>query len=459
MPSKAAKRLMLIDVVGLTKGLLGKMPWSNAWAAHKQVNNINPMLPALTCAVQATYLTGKTPAGHGIVGNGWYNPEISEINLWRQSYGLLQAPYIWHQIRQSNPDFKVCNTGWWFNMYSGAEYSVTPRPQYRADGIKVPDCYTEPPQWRDELQAELGQFPLFHYWGPRTTIQSSAWLAKAAIIAERKWQPDLNLVYLPHLDYCLQRRGDDHPDNQQDLDELDQVLKTLITEAEASGLEVWVISEYGINTVSRPVHLNRVLRKAGYLRIREENGGELLDAPASPAFAVADHQVAHIYIQDKAQLEPIKALLAAQDGVAQVLSGTDLAAAGLDNPRAGDLVVVANQDAWFTYYYWLDDTKAPDFARIVDIHKKPGYDPVELFINPKMPLPILQVGLKLLRKKLGFRYLMDVIPLDATLVKGSHGAIHADSAYHPVLIGNHEQIGKDTIAATDVYTLLRRFLG
>jgi predicted AlkP superfamily pyrophosphatase or phosphodiesterase len=168
---------MLVNVVGLTEDLLSKMPWMSAWASDKGIVKIKPILPAVTCSVQATYLTGKMPNEHGIVGNGWYNRDTAEIIFWRQSYGLVQAPYIWHTLKQEFPDFTVANIGWWFNMYSGADYSLTPRPQYRANGLKIQDCYTQPAEWRDQLQRQYGQFPLFSYWGPRTTIKSSAWLA------------------------------------------------------------------------------------------------------------------------------------------------------------------------------------------------------------------------------------------------------------------------------------------
>lgn len=451
-------RLLVIDAVGLVAAHVARMPFLSGWAAKRQQRRIQPMLPALTCSVQATYLTGVPPALHGIVGNGWYFRDLAEVSLWKQSYHLVQTPYLWHDLKKRKPGFTVCNTGWWFNMYSGADYSVTPRPQYRANGFKIPDCYTEPANWREELQQELGQFPLFHYWGPRTTIKSSDWLAKAAMVAERKWKPDLNLVYLPHLDYNLQRRGDPHLANDQDLTELDTILKDLITEAESHGLTVLLLSEYGIGPVEQPVHLNRVLRQAGYLTVREENGRELLDAGASRAFAVADHQVAHVYVKDPADIGHVKVLLEGVAGVAEVLDEAGKTAHGLNHARSGELVALAQPKAWFTYYYWLEDARAPDFARMVEIHRKPGYDPVELFADPAKPFLMLRVAGKLALRKLGFRTIMDIIPLDASLVKGSHGIIHPDDAHHPVIIGPAEVLTSATFQATEIRGLMEKVL-
>ena len=306
-------------------------------------------------------------------------------------------------------------------MYSAADYTVTPRPMYRADGAKYPDICTTPASLRDDLQAELGTFPLFNFWGPKTSIRSTQWIADAAIRVDRQHDATLTLVYLPHLDYGLQRLGPRDPAIAGDLRAIDAVCGRLIDYFESRGARVIVLSEYGIVDVSRPVHLNRVLREHGLLTVRDELGGELLDAGASTAFAVADHQVAHVYVNDPAQAAKVRALLEKIPGVERVLDEAGQATHRIAHDRSGDFVAIAEPDAWFTYYYWLDDRRAPDFARTVDIHRKPGYDPVELFIDPAIRLPSLQVGWKLAKKTLGFRYLMDVIPLDASLVKGSHG--------------------------------------
>ena len=217
-----------------------------------------------------------------------------------------------------------------------------------------------------------------------------------------------------------------------------------------------ILSEYGIAAVKRPVHLNRVLRQDGFVVVRDEMGRELLDPGASPAFAVADHQVAHIYVNDKAQLHRVRRLLESTPGVGRMLDEAGKAELHLDHPRSGDLVALAEQDSWFTYYYWLDEARMPDFARTVDIHRKPGYDPVELFLNPTMRSARLYIGATLLKKKLGFRYLLEVIPTDATLVRGSHG-LAATSAEHGPLLITHGS-GKLSIAPTEVGDAILRLL-
>ncbi len=428
------RRTAVLNVVGLTPDLLGQhTPHLARWVAEAEVAALRPALPAVTCSVQATMLTGQPPARHGVVGNGWYERDAAEVRFWRQSNGLVQGPKVWDAARALDPAFTCANLFWWFAMYGGTDVTVTPRPMYPVDGRKIPDIWTNPPELRDALQAELGRFPLFDFWGPRTTIRSSRWIADAARMVEESRAPDLSLVYLPHLDYVLQRQGPDGAGVARDLGDIDEVCGGLIAFYEARGVQVLLLSEYGIEAVSRPVHLNRALRRNGLLAVREELGRELLDAGASAAFAVADHQVAHVYVRDADRLDRVRALLEAEPGVEAVLDAAGKRSFGLDHPRAGDLVAVAAPGAWFTYYHWLDDARAPDYARTVDIHRKPGYDPAELFVDPALRLPRLKVAGILARKKLGFRTVMDVIPLDAGLVRGSHGRVGAPRGASPLI--------------------------
>lgn len=450
------KKTAIINIVGLTTHLIGEhTPFIKKWAAQGQISTIKPMLPAVTCSVQATYLTGKMPNEHGIVGNGWYFEEECEVKFWRQSNKLIQSPKIWDKAREIDASFTCANLFWWYNMYSNADYSVTPRPQYLADGRKMPDCYSQPADLRDKLQKQLGAFPLFDFWGPKTSIKSSRWIAEAAKFTDKLYDPTLTLVYLPHLDYNFQRHGNFHASIPKDLKAIDAVVKDLVTYFEQQKAQVILLSEYGITDVSNPIHLNRMLRKKGYIAVREERGLELLDAGASKAFAVADHQIAHIYIQDKNEIPTIKALISGIEGVEMVLDESTKADYHLNHARSGDLIAVADKDSWFTYYYWLDDKAAPDFARTVEIHKKPGYDPAELILNPDIKFPLWTVGSKLLKKKLGFRYLMDVIPLDATLVKGSHGRLTEAKGDKPVFITQQKHfLDTDEIAPTQVFDLI-----
>jgi predicted AlkP superfamily pyrophosphatase or phosphodiesterase len=449
------KKTVVLDIVALSPRVIGAhTPFLKNWIASKKQAVVEPVLPAVTCSAQSVYLTGKWPTENGIVGNGWYFQDECEIKFWRQSNKLVQAEKVWEVLRKENPGFTVANMFWWYNMYSSADYAVTPRPLYPADGRKLPDCHTQPMELRDRLQMELGQFPLLTFWGPNTTIESSKWIAEAAKKVEEWYNPTLNLIYIPHLDYNLQKYGIDFSKIAKDLREVDDLAKDLITFFENRGAEVLLLSEYGITSVNKPVHLNRIFREKGWIQVKNELGRETFDAGTSAVFAVADHQVAHIHVNDHSKLAEVKALLEKTPGVEKVLDAQGKKDYHIDHARSGDLVVIADADSWFTYYFWLDDAKAPDYARCVDIHRKPGYDPVELVLDPAIKVPILKIGSKVLKKKLGFRYLMDVIPLDATLVKGAHGRIPESDLDKPLLVGDSSIIHTDRIQPTAVFDLI-----
>ncbi|NSL88754.1 alkaline phosphatase family protein [Chitinophaga solisilvae] len=447
------RKTVVMDVVGLSASLLKHMPFMQQYTQQRHMATVTPMLPAVTTAVQSTYLTGKWPNEHGIVGNGWYDRTDCEIKFWKQSNRLVDAPKIWDKARRLNPEFTCAQMCWWYNMYANVDYSLTPRPNYLSDGRKIPDCYTTPDTLRDYLTKELGTFPLFNYWGPTASIKSSQWIADATILTDKLYNPTLTFVYLPHLDYCLQKFGQDPVRNAKEISEIDQVCKQLITYYQQQGVDPVVLSEYGITNVNNPVYLNRRLREEGLLALRVERGLELLDAGASKAFAVADHQLAHIYINDPSCYKKVRTILENTPGVELVLDREGKRQHHMHHERSGDLIAVADANSWFAYYYWMDDNKAPDFARIVDIFRKPGYDPVEMFMDPADPLVKLKAGAKLLKKKLGFRYLMNVIPLDATLIKGSHGRLEENPLHHPVVISNNPT-GKNQLQATEVYDVI-----
>ncbi|MEO6436840.1 MAG: nucleotide pyrophosphatase/phosphodiesterase family protein [Tepidisphaeraceae bacterium] len=477
------RKTVVFNCVGLTPRLISPQhtPRIDAFVRTGKLATVGPVLPAVTCSVQSTYLTGAWPGGdggktggHGIVGNGWYDRTDSEVKFWKQSNALVRGPKVWDIAKRRDPSFTCANICWWYAMYSTADYTVTPRPMYPADGRKIPDCWTHPPELRAELQRELGPFPLFHFWGPATTIASTQWIADAAIRVDQKHSPALSLVYLPHLDYVLQREGATNtphagaersaaPDLPRrvtrDLRQFDDVVGKLLDYFTDRSARVILLSEYGITPVSKPVHLNRVLRENGLLAIRDEMGRELLDAGASVTFAVADHQVAHVYVNERRQIDFVASILEKIPGVARVLREADKRQEHLDCERTGDLVCLAEPDAWFTYYYWLDDAKAPDFARTVDIHRKPGYDPVELFLDPTIPAPKLKIALTLLKRKLGLRAMMDVIGLDASLVRGSHGVAPQDPRDGAMLATSDAGLIKSShLQPTDVMNVMLRHL-
>jgi predicted AlkP superfamily pyrophosphatase or phosphodiesterase len=413
----------------------------------------------VTCSVQSSFLTGLTPTDHGVVGNGWYFRDLGEVLLWRQHNKLVQGEKVWETARAAKPDFRVANVCWWYAMGATTDLTVTPRPIYHADGRKSPDCYTDPPELHDRLTGPLGDFPLFTYWGPTANITSTRWIAQASAQLLREEQLDLLMAYLPHLDYDHQRFGPGAPESAAAARELDDVAGDQIDVARGRGDTVVVLSEYGITDARRPVDVNRALRRAGLLHVYTQAGMEYLDPWTSRAFAVADHQIAHVYVRDPADVPAARSALAGLPGIDLVLEGEDRVSAGLGHERAGELVLVADPDAWFTYYYWLDDERAPDFARQVEIHRKPGYDPAELFMDPDDRLVKARAGAALVRKKIGMRYVMSVVPLDPSPVRGTHGRLPADAADAPVLLCSDGSVARDRIAATEVRDLLLDLAG
>lgn len=452
-------RTAILNIVGLTPKLIGAdTPFIREFAARENHNTISvtPALPAVTSSIQATFLTGKSPSCHGIVANMWYDREFGEHRCWKQSNHLVKGRKLWEHLREElDPEYTCAKIFWWNNMYSSADYQITPRPIYCADGKKVFDIQTWPMELARKVKRKIGKFPFPSFWGPNAGIPSSDWIAKSAMWFEKEFSPNLNLVYLPHLDYNLQRLGPENPAISEDLRAIDEVVKELVTYLEKRGVKVLLLSEYGITQVDRPIHINRVFRKKGWLTWRDELGREVLDPGNCRALAIPDHQLVHIYLNDPSIETEVRETIEALEGVTHVYNKEEQEELGLRHERSGDLIAVSDERSWFTYYYWTSDRKAPDFARCVDIHRKPGYDPVELFVDPKIKFPKLKIISKLIRKKLGFRMLMDVIPLDATLVKGSHGCIPESADDHPLIIGEIPGEQPTTpIQATEVYELL-----
>lgn len=450
------RRTVVLNVVGLTPAMLGEdTPNISRVVSAGGVRPLRTVTPAVTSTVQSTFTTGGLPRDHGCVANGWYFRDLSEVWLWRQSNRLVAGEKIWEAGKGRSPDFTCAKLFWWYNMYASADWTVTPRPMYPADGRKLPDVYTQPAGLREELNAKLGTFPLFNFWGPTADIKSSQWIADATLHVYQTHRPTLTLAYLPHLDYNLQRLGPSSPVIAADVRAIDAVCGPIIERAERDGARIVVLSEYGITDVSGAVNVNHVLRDAGLLAVREELGRELLDPGASSAFAVADHQIAHVYVADRERIPEVRRLLERLAGVDVVLDDEGKRQYGLDHPRSGELVAISKPDRWFTYYYWLDDERAPDFARTVDIHRKPGYDPAELFLDPNLTMPALQLGWRLLKKAAGFRMLMDVIALDANLVRGSHGRVTDRAEDGPLFVSSDADLVPDgAVEAVDVKRLV-----
>jgi len=404
------QRLCVINVVGLTPRLAEHAPRISAIATPRAWRS---PLPAVTCTSQATMLTGLSPAEHGIVANGWYYGDTQEIRFWQQANSLIEGEKLYEGL-------ETAKLFWWFNQSAPVRWSVTPKPHYGSDGSKSfgildhTDC---------RLEERLGPFPFFSFWGPGAGLACSEWIAQAAAITLRENQPQLTLVYLPHLDYDYQRLP---THDLERVREVDRCAGEVIDAAREVDAEVVVVSEYGLVPVTTPVMINQALRQRGWLTVRDGPYGEMLMPGESRAFSVVDHQLAHIYIADRDLTGEVQAVVEELPGVSRVVPPEELQ---LHHARSGQLIALAEPDAWFAYYYWLDDRRAPDFARCVDIHRKPGYDPCELFMTSR-----LRAAARLAQKKLGLRYRMDVIPLDPTLVRGSHG-LHPDPQDGPVIVG------------------------
>jgi predicted AlkP superfamily pyrophosphatase or phosphodiesterase len=445
--------LVIVNAVGLTPSLLAHAPRLAALAARGWAVPMRDVVPAVTMSAQATMLTGRPVERHGIVGNGWLFRDTNEVRFWQQSNRLMQAEPVYATARRRAAErgrpFTCAKLFWWFNQGADVDVSVTPKPHYGIDGNKVFGIAGTPDGYTDDLEHRLGPFPFHTFWGPMASLPCTTWIARCAaeVLAEKR--PDLTLVYLPHLDYDPQRFGPSGCDMPKLVKELDDACAPLLDAATAAGARVWVVSEYGHCDVTRPVYLNRALREAGLLTVRLGPFGEQLETFLSRAFAVCDHQVAHVYVRDPADTPRTRDVLAGLPGVARVLAGEERAEVGLRHERAGELVVLSDRDAWLAYPFWLDDRLAPDYARAVAIHHKPGYDPCELFFDPGLRFPKLRVARRVLQKKLGFRMTLDVVPLDASLVKGSHGLPAADPQDGPLFVGDGERPG-DVLPMTAV---------
>jgi predicted AlkP superfamily pyrophosphatase or phosphodiesterase len=454
--------IVLINAVGLTPRLLEHAPRLKAVAATGWCADMPEVLPAVTCTAQATILTGTLPNTHGVVANGWLARDTNEVRFWQQCNRLIRAEPLYATARQRakerSKSFTCAKLFWWFNQGAAVDVSVTPKPHYAVNGNKAFGITGTPAALSDDLERAFGAFPFPQFWGPMAGLKSTRWIAEAAFHTIMHSRPTLTLVYLPHLDYDPQRFGPAGTDVAKCVKELDDACEVILDGAKAIGAQVWVVSEYGHCNVSRPIYPNRVLRTAGLLEVRRGPFGEQLDLYGSRALAVVDHQLAHVYVRDPDDVSRVRELLAPVPGVGRVFAGAERSSIHLDHERSGEVILLSDPDAWFAYPFWLDDKLAPDYARAVAIHHKPGFDPCELFFDPQLRFPKLHAARRLLQKKLGFRMTLDVVPLDAGIVRGSHGLAAADPRDRPILIGHGPNPGA-SVPMTRVKDLLLAALG
>ncbi|MCS7168720.1 MAG: alkaline phosphatase family protein [Gemmatales bacterium] len=433
------QRVIVVLCVGMTKRLLPLAPTMAKLAQQGWSRSFVEILPAVTCTAQATLLTGRLPAEHGIVANGWLYRDTMEVRFWQQSNRLIQCEPLYvtakRRAQRRGWDFRCAKLFWWFNQGADVAYSITPKPYYGADGNKIFGITGRPADLPLSAEAKLGRFPFETFWGPLAGYPCTEWIARCTSWILEQYRPDLTLVYLPHLDYDLLRYGPGRTNLAKLVAEIDQAFRIIWDTAMQEGAQVVVVSEYGHLDVSRPIYINRYLREQGYLVVRPGPFGEQLETFESQAFAVCDHQICHIYVREAHLIPRIRDQVATLPGIAKTYIGEEREEIGLCHERSGEIIALSQPDAWFAYPFWLDNRCAPDYARTVDIHRKPGFDPCELFFDPQLWWPRGRMIWRFIQKKLGFRVLLDIVPLDATIVGGSHGLVAQDPLDRPIFIG------------------------
>lgn len=430
------KPLIVLNCVGLTPRHLGpETPRLVALAKSGYSAPLESTLPAVTTSAQSTMLTGVDPTHHGIVANGWYFRDLNEILFWRQSESLVEAPAFW-----AGTNLKVLKHFWWYAMNTSTHWTVTPRPVYHHDGSKSPDFYAAPPNLKKLIAEKHNTFPLFNFWGPTANSASTRWIAESFVTAFNETHPDVALCYLPHLDYDLQRFGPTGPHLAANLAEIDACVGLILDGIAISDCNILIVSEYGISRVDGACYPNRALRSAGLLEVSSNAAGELIDTGTSRAFAVCDHQLAHVYVKNPNDIPRARECLKSLPGVQSAHSEISRSELGLNHHRSGEIILLSEPQSWFAYDYWLDHSRKPDFAQAVEIHKKPGYDPRELFFDPAGGR--FRALKALVRKKLGLRYILNPCPLDDTLVQGSHGLPAANPQDGAILIASAPEVEK-----------------
>ncbi|CQR73781.1 alkaline phosphatase family protein [Sporomusa ovata] len=440
------ERLVVFNVVGLTPAHIADKSLTlniNRMAEAGAVSVVKPQFPAVTGSIQATYLTGCEPCRHGIIGNGVYDRQRSTVTMWEQTGARLEGKTIWQTLKNYDPKSTTAILFWQFIKYASADIVLTPSPIHNEKGITT-WCFSSPSNWYETMVGKIGEFPLHHFWGPLASIKSSEWIMKATLETIKTYDPNLTLVYLPNLDYNAQRFGPNSEEARQSVKEIDTLIGQFIDEIVEGRIKtdtnVLILSEYAIQKVSRAVHINKVLRDKGFLQVALIDGKEYIDFFHSQAFAVADHQLAHVYCKENC-IKEVKITLRQVAGISEVLGEVGKKAYRIDHENSGELVAIAEKDAWFTYYWWKSDEQAPGFVRGVDIHRKPGYDPCELFIDP----------------------VTRSIPLKPKLIMGSHGRPAEGSQDLVSLVAYGPQaniIGKQGIWETrDIHSLLLEILG
>jgi len=400
-----SKYIVVLDIVGLDISHVssGLIPTISDLAGIGECGYLKPVFPSVTSTVQSSVLSGKYPNQHGIISNGLYDRENYQVSFWEQSSKLVKSERIWDILKKRNNDLKTSILFWQNTMFANSEFVITPRPIHLENGQMDMWCYSRPPDYYEEVSNIIGEFDLYSYWGPFASFKSTEWISKSVEYTLEKYKPNLLFAYFPQLDYSSQKFGKNSTEVKVDLEKIDEVVSSIIKKTKKLGIfeetEFIIFSEYGFNDVNDGISINKLLREKGYLAIRTIKNKEYIDFEYSKAFAMVDHQIANIYIKNPEDKNFVKEILEEVKGIEKICDDKEKRELKIDHSRSGDLIAISNKDKWFSYYWWFEDNKAPTFTKTVDIHRKPGYDPLELFVDFKTKS----------------------IPFETALVKGSHG--------------------------------------
>ncbi len=394
------KKLLVVQLAAFGANMAARMKQRPGGLTFRSLASA---FPAVTCTAQASFRTGARPDQHGMIANGVYHDRLKKILFWEQAASLVDGPRIWDDFRARGGTVGIMF--WQQSLGESADVIVSPRPIHKHSGGMIQDVYTKPQSLYDQLCDRVGRrFNLMHYWGPLASRKSSEWIVDAvyAVMNMADLAPDVLLTYLPHMDYDLQRYGTEHAKVDCAIRQLEGFLGRLYEAAQSNGYDLLIVGDYAIQNVEQgALFPNGALRNADLFFTQNVRGMAYPDFFASKAFAMVDHEVAHVYVPDRGILERARAVVSDIRGVDQVLDRKAQKEWGLDHPNSGDLVLVAEDGYWFAYPWWTDRAEAPDFASHVDIHNKPGFDPCELF----------------------FGWPPGSVSMDTSKVKGSHGRI------------------------------------
>jgi predicted AlkP superfamily pyrophosphatase or phosphodiesterase len=430
------KKLIVLDIVGLSKKQYDQIKPQNISKIleNGSVSSFQPSFPAVTCSVQASIFSGTYPSEHGIISNGYYDQILKHVSFWEQSSNLVNSPRIWDKLKQNMPDFKSGLLFLQNSLYANSDVVITPKPIHLDDKM-IMWCYSKPENFYEKITESLGTFDLKSYWGPFSSIKSSNWIINSAKKTLETHKPDLLIVYLPHLDYTSQKFGPDSDEFKESVIELDNLLgdfSLFLNQEFKDEYEIMVLSEYTFNSVNKSISPNLILRQNGLLSTRRIEGKDYIDYELSKAFAMVDHQIAHIYINPGHEDEVYEVLK--NKNIGTILDLKLQKELKINHPKSGDLILCADSNSWFNYYWWDNIEHAPDFTFSVDIHRKPGYDPLELF----------------------FDFKTKHISHDTSLIKGSHGLIPTDD--NLPLIGTSFDSNLDkTISVIHIKKLIENF--